>query len=125
MQLIPRVDNRYKATENITYAAYIVRPSLDEKGQPKIELGVTLYSGDKKHDEQPFQPVTGVRVTGDIWAFGQVLPLAGFRRGVAFDLEVNFRDVTSGFTRTQKIPFTVIKEEPAAPAVTPSAVPKG
>ena len=40
MQLIPRLDNRYKAEENITYAAYIVRPSLDEQGQPKIELAI-------------------------------------------------------------------------------------
>jgi len=125
MQLIPRVDNRYKAEENITYAAYIVRPSLDEKGQPKIELAVTLYSGGKKHDEQSFQPISGVRITGDIWAFGQVLPLSGFRRGVEFELEVSLRDANHGFTRTQKIPFTVIKEEQAAPAVAPSAVPKG
>jgi GWxTD domain-containing protein len=125
MQLIPRVDNRYKAEENITYAAYIVRPSLDEQGQPKIELAVTLYSGGKKHDEQSYQPVTGVRITGDIWAFGQVLPLSGFRRGVEFELEVSLRDAKHGFTRTQKIPFTVVKEEPAAPAVAPSAVPKG
>jgi len=125
MQLIPRPDNRYKSEENITYAAYIVRPSLDEQGQPKMELAVGLYSGGKKHDDQPFQPVTGVRVVGDMWAFGQVLPLAGFRRGVEFELEVNLRDAKTGLTRTQKIPFTVVKEEPATPTATPSAVPKG
>lgn len=229
MQLIPRVDNRYKFEENITYAAYVVRPSMVEapngaciaatdaesrdlgatssgkeislrtelqnvcadarkgfvdfklmdgagmelesipepfevapdgntsvttritlnaqkgvafktsravirdlsiappnpKPRPDIQLAVTLYSGGKKHDEQSFQPVAGVRITGDIWVFGQVLPLSGFRRGVEFELEVSLRDAKHGFTRTQKIPFTVVKDEPAAPAAAPSAVPKG
>jgi GWxTD domain-containing protein len=125
MQLIPRLDNRYKSDENITYAAYVIRPSLDEQGQPKIELAIGLYSAGKKHDEQPFQPVTGVRVVGDIWVFGQLLPLSGFRRGVEFELEVSLRDPKSAVTRTTRIPFTVVKEEPAASAVTPTAVPKG
>jgi len=125
MQLVPRLDKRYKSEENITYAAYVVRPSLDEQGQPKIELGIGLYSAGKKHDEQPFQPITGVKVVGDIWVFGQVLPLSGFRRGVEFELEVTLRDAKAGVTRTTRIPFTVIKEEPVAPAAAPSAVPKG
>jgi hypothetical protein len=125
MQLIPRLDNRYKSEENITYAAYVVRPSLDEQGQPKIELGISLYSAGKKHDEQPFQAITGAHVLGDVWVFGQLLPLSGFRRGVEFELEVSLRDPKTGVTRTNRIPFTVVKEEPAAPAAAPSAVPKG
>jgi GWxTD domain-containing protein len=125
MQLIPRLDNRYKSDENIIYAAYVVRPSLDEQGQPKIELGIGLYSAGKKHDEQPYQAITGARVIGDIWVFGQVLPLSGFRRGVDFELAVTLHDPKTDVTRTTRIPFTVVKDEPAVPAAAPSAVPKG
>jgi hypothetical protein len=98
---------------------------LDEQGQPKIELSIGLYSAGKKHDEQPFQATTGARVIGDIWVFGQVLPLSGFRRGVDFELQVSLRDPKTGVTRTSGIPFTVIKDEPAAPTAAPSAVPTG
>ena len=125
MQLIPRPDNKYKAEENIAYGAYVVRPSLDAQQQPQVELQMVLYSGGKKQDEQPFQVVTGAKVLGDFWVYGQVLPLSGFRRGVDFELEVTLRDSKTGVKRTQKIPFTVIKQEPAAPAAAPSAVPKG
>jgi GWxTD domain-containing protein len=125
LQVIPRLGNKYKPDENITYGAYVVRPSLDDKQQPQIELQIALYAGGKEQDKQPFQAITGAKVLGDFWVFGQVLPLSGFRRGMEFELEVTLRDAKSGLTRTQKIPFTVVKEEPATPAAAPSAVPKG
>ncbi len=122
MGLIPRLDNKYKQDENITYGAYVVRPTLDDKGQPQIELKIGLYSGGKKHDEQPFQAIQGAKLFGDIWVFGQQLPLGGFRRGTEFELEVTLRDAKSGVERSQKIPFTVIKED-AAPAAPAAATP--
>jgi GWxTD domain-containing protein len=123
VQVILRLDNKYKSEESITYGAYVVRPSLDDKQQPQMELQMTLFAGGVKQDEQPYQAIAGGKVIGDFWVFGQVLPLSGFRRGTLFEIEVNLRDAKTGLTRTQKIPFMVIKEEPAAPA--PSAVPKG
>ncbi len=119
MHLLPRLDNLYKQDENITYGAYVVRPSLNDQGQPQIELGIALYSGGKKNDEQPFQICNGAKIFGDMWVFGQVLPLEGFRRGAEFELEVTLRDAKTGLTRTQKIPFTVVKEDAAAPAAAP------
>ena len=124
MHLIPRVGNLYRSDENITYAAYVVRPTLDEQGKPDVQLRIVLRSGGKDQDKQDFQPVEGVKVTGDLWVFGQGLPLATFRRGTEFELEVTFKDAKSGVSSTAKIPFTVVKEEskPAAPA--PAAPPK-
>ncbi|MGD1147189.1 MAG: GWxTD domain-containing protein [Thermoanaerobaculaceae bacterium] len=122
MQMILRLDNKYKQDENITYGAYVVRPSLDDKGEPAVELKVALYSGGKKHDERAFQVVPGLKLSGDIWAYGQQLPLSGFRRGMDFELEVTMRDAKTGVQRTQKIPFTVPKEDSTAAA--PAAPPK-
>ena len=119
MHLLPHLGNTYKQDENITYGAYVVRPSLNDQGQPQIELQIALYSGGKKNDEQPFQIMDGVKVYGDMWVFGQMLPLEGFRRGTDFELEVTLRDAKTGLTRTQKIPFNVMKEGAAAPAAAP------
>jgi GWxTD domain-containing protein len=137
MHLIPRIDHRYKGDENLTYVAYVVRPSLDEQGQPKMELSMALYAAGKKpdewikQDEQGFQPLQGVKVFGDLWVFGQILPLSSFRRGMEFALEVTFKDSKTGLTRSGRIPFTVIKEDAAAapaaapaPTVAPTAAPK-
>lgn len=131
LHLIPRIENRYKTDENLTYVAYVVRPSLDEQGQPKMELSMALYAGAKKQDEQGFQPIQGAKVFGDIWVFGQILPLSGFRRGTEFELGVTLKDVKTGLTRAGKIPFTVIKEDAAAapaaapaPTAAPTAPPK-
>jgi GWxTD domain-containing protein len=123
MELIPQTDNRYKENENLTYAAYVVRPSLDEEQKPKIELSVELWAGAKKHDEQPFQVINGIRVTDDIWVFGQMLPLSSFRRNTAFEIRVTLRDAKSGVSRPATIPFTVVKEEAPAPSGTPVATP--
>jgi GWxTD domain-containing protein len=123
MEIIPEPDNRYRSDQSLTYAAYVVRPSLDEQGKPDIQLSIALYTGDKKNDEQPFQPISGVKIVDDIWVFGQMLPLSGFRRGVDFELRVSVRDVKSGVTRTTTIPFTVIKENAPAPAAPPAATP--
>ncbi len=101
------------------------------KPEPKMELSMALYSGAKKQDEQGFQPIQGAKVFGDIWVFGQILPLSGFRRGTEFELGVTLKDVKTGLTRTGKIPFTVIKEDAAAapaaapaPTAAPTAPPK-
>ncbi len=124
MHLIPRPDNKYRAEESITYAVYIDKPTLNEQGKPTAEMRIVLSAGGKKQDEQDFQPVDGVKVAGDLWVFGQGLPLGSFRRGTEFELEVTFRDSKGGPSSTAKIPFTVVKEEakPAAPA--PAAAPK-
>ena len=137
LHLIPRIDNRYKSEENLTYVAYVVRPSLDEQGQPKMELSMALFAAPKKpdewikQDEQPFQPMQGAKVFGDMWVFGQILPLSGFRRGTEFALEVTMKDVKTGLTRKGRIPFFVVKEDAApapaaapAPTAAPTAPPK-
>jgi GWxTD domain-containing protein len=119
MHLLPHLNNLYKSDENITYGAYVVRPSLNEQGKPQIELQIALYSGGKKNDEQPFQVMDGVKVYGDLWVFGQMLPLDGFRRGAEFEIEVTMRDAKTGVTRSQRIPFTVVKTDSTAPAAAP------
>jgi len=124
MHLIPRVDNKYKADESLTYAVYVVRPSLDEQGKPRVELKIVLRASGKDQDKQDFQPVEGVKVVGDVWVFGQGLPLSGFRRGTEFEIEVTFRDAKSGVSSTAKIPFTVVKEDAAPKAPAPAAPPK-
>ena len=119
MHLLPHLGNVYRGSDTITYGAYVVRPSLNQQGQPQVELQIALFAGGKKNDEQPFQVIDGVKIFGDVWVFGQILPLDGFRRGAEFDLEVTLRDAKTGLTRTQKIPFTVLKEEAPAPAAAP------
>ncbi len=132
IHLIPRVDNLYKSDETLTYVTYVVRPTLDEQGQPHMQLGIALSSNGKKQDEQPFQDVQGVKALGDVWIFGQMMPLSGFRRGVPFELEVTLKDAKAGLVRTGKIPFQVVKEPLAAtgaatpaPTAAPTAPPKG
>ncbi|MBZ5588416.1 MAG: GWxTD domain-containing protein [Acidobacteriia bacterium] len=124
MQLIPRVDANYKTDESITYAAYVVRPTLTGEQKPTIELRVVLFSGGKEQDKQEFQSIDGVKVVGDLWVFGQRLPLSGFRRGTQFDIEVTLRDAKTGVSSSAKIPFTVVKDEQSAAAQTPVAPPK-
>jgi GWxTD domain-containing protein len=137
LHLIPRIDHHYKSEENLTYVAYIVRPSLDEQGQPKIELSVALYAigkkpeERKKQDEQGFQPIQGAKIFGDIWVFGQILPLTSFRSATEFELDVSMKDSKTGLTRTGTIPFFVVREPaaaapaaPPAPTAAPTAPPK-
>jgi GWxTD domain-containing protein len=119
VDLVPHLGNVYQHGDNITYGAYVVRPSLDAQGKPQIELRMALYAGGKKNDEQPFQPVEGVKIVGDVWVFGQILPLDGFRRGTDFEIEVSLRDAKTGLTRSQRIPFTVAKD-----VATPTEAPK-
>jgi GWxTD domain-containing protein len=123
MELIPQPDNKYTPNENITYAGYVVRPSLDEEQKPKIELSIALFAAGKKQDEQPFQVIDGVRITDDIWVFGQMLPLATFRRDVEFEIRVTFRDAKTGVSREARIPFTVMKEPEPTPVGTSAAGP--
>ena len=119
MDVIPHLGNVYQHGDNITYGAYVVRPSLDAQGKPQVELRMALYAGGKKNDEQPFQAVDGVKIVGDVWVFGQILPLEGFRRGTDFEVEVSLRDAKTGLTRSQRIPFTVAKD-----VATPTEAPK-
>jgi GWxTD domain-containing protein len=123
MELIPRPDNKYTTDQNITYAAYVVHPSVGEDQKPKIELSVELFVGGKKQDEQPFHAIDGAHITDDIWVFGQILPLATFHPNVAFDIRVTFRDAKTGVSSAGMIPFTVMKPTAPTPAGTPATGP--
>jgi len=124
LHLLPRADNVYQTAENLTYALYVARPNMAEDGKPAVESRMSLYSDGKEQDKQQFARAEGVKVYGDLWVFGGQIPLSGFRRGKPFELEVAFRDAKSGATSVARIPLTVAKDEPAAPAAPPAATPK-
>ena len=124
MHLLPHVGDKYKSEENLDYAVYVVRPSMNDQQKPAVEVKIVLSSGGKEQDKQDFQPMEGVKVFGDMWVFPQQLPMASFHRAKEFELEVTVRDAKAGVQRTQKIPFTVVKDESAAAAPAPAAPPK-
>ncbi len=129
--VLPRLDNSYKSDENLAYFAFVVRPAKSTPtvatgapaaapGEPKIEVSMALYVGDKKQDETSFQPASVSRIANtDIWMYGSSLPMNAFRRNTPFRLDITVRDANANVLRTTKIPFTVLRET-AAPAATPS-----
>jgi GWxTD domain-containing protein len=134
--ILPRLDNSYKSDENLSYFCFIVRPAKSTPtaaagapaaapGEPKIELSMALWVGDKKQDETQFQPASVSRIANtDMWMFGSSLPMNAFRRNVPFRIDITVRDANANVARTTKIPFLVLKEAAApAAATSPAAKP--
>jgi len=122
--IIPRLDHRYSQDESLAYFGAVVRPNLDEQGNPKVELKMGLYVNGKKSDENvnPLQ-LSHIPNT-DIWMFGSKgIPMGGFSRGKEFELELTVEDTLAKVSRSVRIPFTVPK--PPAPAGAASPAPAG
>jgi GWxTD domain-containing protein len=134
--VLPRLDNIYKSDETLSIFAFVVHPARPAPapvagaqpgapGEPKIELSMTLWVGDKKQDETPPQAVSVSRVANtDMWMFGSsLLPMNSFRRNVPFRVDFTLRDANANVSRTTKLFFTVPKEAAAPAAPSPAAKP--
>lgn len=105
--VIPRASNAYSSSENLAYFCYILHPQLDENGKPDFVVSLAAYKEDKKLTENPNQPVNLSQVTGDLWMFGNGLPLSVFRKEGEYLLEVTLRDAKSNVERKARIPLVI------------------
>jgi GWxTD domain-containing protein len=135
--VLPRLSNIYDNKESLAYFCYVLRPSLVEptaaggsqaatpEARPDVKMSMALYMGDKKLNERPAEPVNLSHVWGDVWMFGNSLPLNIFHRGGEFRLDITITDAKTNVSRTARIPLIVkVEGQPAsAPAeATPQTV---
>jgi GWxTD domain-containing protein len=134
--VVPRIDNTYSPSEQLSYFCFVLRPGLPEQpaqtdpnapappaAKPKLEVSMQLYAGEKKVTEVPATPVNVSQIRTDLWMFGNGLPLEGFRKAGEYRLAVTLRDTITNVSRTTMIPVTI--PAPTAPAAAPAAPPTG
>jgi GWxTD domain-containing protein len=126
--VVPRVDDTYTPREQLSYFCFIIRPGLAEapagadpaaprpEAKPKLEISMALMGGGKKLSEVPPTPVNLSNVGGDLWMFGNGLPLEGFRKPGEYSLELTLRDTVTNVSRTTSIPVRIQAEPAAAPS---------
>lgn len=115
--VIPRVTGTYLSSEQFAYFCFVDRPGLDEKQQPKYEVKLAIYQGDRRLTGTPFAPANLSHLYEDTWMFGNALPLHVFHRSAEVRLEITLKDTISNTTHTAKIPLkVVVLAAPAAPA---------
>lgn len=105
--VIPRPSNAYSRSENLAYFCYVLHPQLDENGKADFVVSLAAYQGNKKLSENPNQPVNLSQVTGDLWMFGNGLPLSVFRKEGEYVLEVTLQDARSNVRTKARIPLVV------------------
>ncbi len=134
--VVPRVDNTYSPSEQLSYFCFVIRPGMPEAPaqtdpnapaaaalKPKLEVSIKLFAGDKKITEVPATPVNVSQIRGELWMFGNGLPLEGFRKAGAYRLEITLRDTMTNASRTTTIPVTIPAQPAATPVATPAAAP--
>lgn len=105
--VIPRASNVYNNSENLAYFCYILYPQLDENGKADYVVSLAAYKDNKKLTETSNQPVNLSHVTGDLWMFGNGLPLSVFRKEGEYILEISLRDAKSNVESKAKIPLVI------------------
>jgi GWxTD domain-containing protein len=127
--VVPRVSDTYSPREQLSYFCFVIRPGIPAapetadapaaappaEAKPKLEISLALFAGEKKLSEVPATPVNVSKISGDLWMFGNGLPLEGFRKAGTYRLELTLRDTVTNASRTTAIPLT-IPEAPPAPA---------
>jgi len=122
--VVPRVDDTYSSREQLSYFCFVIRPGIpaapaggdpatpQPEAKPKLEVSMALMAGERKLSEVPATPVNVSNINGDLWMFGNGLPLEGFRKAGEYRLELTLRDTVTGVSRTTAIPVKI----PAEPA---------
>jgi GWxTD domain-containing protein len=112
-------EEKYASGESISYFCFVLRPGLNEAGEPKITVGLAVYMDERKLTERAAEQAQLSQVSEDLWMYGSQLPLSVFRRSGSYRREVILTDTASGVTRTGKIPITIEVPAPAGGAATP------
>ncbi len=136
--VLPRTDGTYLPSEQLSYFCFIIRPGMPEQAnpaspapgatpapaaaplQPKLEISMQLFAGEKKITEVPPTPVNTSQIKGELWMFGNGLPLEGFRKAGDYRLVITLRDSITNASRTTTIPVKVAAPPAATPAVPPA-----
>ncbi len=114
---LPNIGDRYTSKDSVAYFCYVVRPGLEKpegegaaaaEPQPHLELSVQVSAEGRVLGQLPPQKVTLSKVYGDLWMFGNALPLSGFRKEGEYLLELTLRDTVSGASRAAKIPLHIV-----------------
>jgi GWxTD domain-containing protein len=107
--LTVRPDGRFSADENLTYFCLLVRPGLEDSGQPKVWVAMKVYRGDEPQAlfstprrEAPVSPVAP-----DVYMFGSQLPLSSMPEPGAYRFKLTVTDAVTDVKRTTEIPFVV------------------
>jgi len=124
--IIPNLTGKYTPKDSVSYFCYVLRPGLvppaapptegqpAAEPQPKLELKVKVSLDGKALGELPPQAVQLSHVYGDLWMFGNALPLQGFRKAGNYELELTLHDTVTDAARTVKIPIGMVIEQSAA-----------
>jgi GWxTD domain-containing protein len=125
--VLPRVDDTYSPREQLAYFCFVIRPGIPEapastdpaapkpEMKPKLEVSLVLSGAGKKLSEVPPTPVNVSHINGDLWMFGNGLPLEGFRKAGEYTLDLTLRDTVTNVSRTTSIPVRIPAEPTAAP----------
>jgi GWxTD domain-containing protein len=128
--VVPRVSDTYSPREQLSYFCFVIRPGIPPaptpadpaaaapaaEAKPKLEVSLALFAGEKKVSEVPATPVNLSNINGDLWMFGNGLPLEGFRKPGHYRLDLTLRDTVTNVSRTTPIPVTIPEAPPAPPA---------
>ncbi len=112
-------EDKYAPGEALSYFAFVVRPALDEAGEPKMSIGLAVYLEQRKLTERADEQAKLSQVSDDLWMYGSQLPLSIFRRSGSYRLEVTLSDTASGVKKVATIPITVEVPGPTGGGATP------
>ena len=125
--VVPRVDDIYTPREQLSYFCFVIRPGIPvapastdpaaprPEAKPALEVSMALFAGERKLSEVPATPVNVSNINGDLWMFGNGLPLEGFRKPGEYRLDVTLRDTVTNASRTTSIPVRIPEQPAAAP----------
>jgi GWxTD domain-containing protein len=127
--VVPRVNNTYTQGEQLSYFCFVLRPGMPEPPaqadpaapaaapKPKLEVSMLFFAGEKKLTEAPATPVNVSQIRGELWMYGNGMPLDWIRKPGDYRLMITLRDTITNVSRTTVVPVTI----PAPLAVAPSA----
>jgi len=113
--LVLRPDGAYTKEESLNYFCLVVRPGLDEDGQPKVMVRVRLKHKGRQISSTPAHRVELSPVAPNVFMYGAPLPLDFIPGGGEYILQLTLEDKVSGVKRTTALPIVLPEPNVAAP----------
>lgn len=115
--IIPRANETYRPSESLAYFCYIIKPGLNEQGQPRIAMGMKLIQDGKDAGKRDPMPVQVSKVAEGLYMLGQNMELSMFSKPGEYVLELLVVDQINKVERNNVIRLKMVVD-PTAPAAT-------
>jgi len=110
LHLMPLTQTAVPSQTELSYFGHVIRPGLNEAGEPALEVKVTLKMNGQRLGRPLTMSLPAIEVVDDLWVYANSINLAAMPQTGTYKLEFKVTDTISGVSVERDVELDITVE---------------